>query len=597
MISSRGKNWRTAACITLFIGLFIGCAKPTDGPTGDDPASGKKTWTVKFAGLPDDCASGKVYLKAYDSDGLTDSIDLGTMTPSSGLEKSIALDPDAVELDVLIDGNTSYDYQYFTVIDLTKASGTELSNYYWVDYYCFTQRSDICYGLNSADVVITQTGKSIVSDFTDAPFYVCKIENVKGRNIQLVDDGGTENVLFYEASDITKLCSLGRLASMNYSSINECTVSDGALYILCAPGDYSKAAKVNVRIVDQTDSVPAMKAHCFIPEDAASIDGKTVYLYSKDSKTLKKWVLATDTITDSYQFNDKINRIVTDGSRILVAAGSALYEYNPQTDTPEKKYTSDGTIRNFCLLGSDRIVVFEAPSLYSGTLGLLDKSYVKYSTTPVNDIPFGEMLAVIGSDTTPARVYFGNDYHSLYYLNVSSDKLSDAKYVQTTYKIGGVKNLDTNFIVTKNGEVFTVENETLVYKSLLETSLDDILPLADKNLALVSAEDSATSIQFCFLMTYGLKNPYEKLKRSGFVKNEIGIKLLKTPEGVLMVSRQYLGTTIFGFYYCPVHITKVGDVDTVVTQSFSLAGAKPAALNGKKPYSTLGLGAVVDANR
>lgn len=601
---SRRKFLWTVSCISMLIGLFVGCANPTDGPAGDTPASGKKTWTVKFAGIPDDCAKGLVTVKGYDKDGIkVDSVTLGEITPSDIMSKSFELDPSVLELDVLIDGNTSYEYQYFTVFDLSKVSGTELRNYYWVDYYYYAYRGEIHYGLNSADVVISQNGKTIVGDFTDAPFYVCKIENVKGKNIQLVADSSTVNVVYYDTSDITNLGSSRRSESFNYSSVNACTASDGALYIMCEPDDYSKSAKVNVQIVDQTDSVPGMKAHCFVPEDAVSIDGKTVYLYSEDSKTLKKWVLATDTITDAYQFSHEINRIATDGSGILVAAGSSLYSYNPQENTTTTKYTASeyATIPNFCLLGSNRIVAFEVPLMSSGSPVLLDKtqqSYVKIaSTAKTTGIPVGDMLAVIGSDPTQRRIYYGNAYKTLYYVDVSSDKVGDPVEIKATKDIGGVKQLGSDAIVTKNGEVFSIAGGTPVYTSFLATSIDDILPQTGKNLALVTAVDSASSTKSCFLMTYSLTSPYEKLKKSGSVKYEIGINLLATQEGIFMVSRQTSGVYMFGFNYCPVHITKIDDVDAVVSQSFSLAGAKPAVMNGERRYSTLGLGSVAGGNR
>jgi hypothetical protein len=592
-----------AACLTLLLAVFSGCAQPTVDSAA--PTSDKKTWTVKFAGIPDDCASGYITVNAYDKNGNpVDSVSLGGITPSDTMSKSFELDPDAIELDVLVSASSDYSRRYFTVFDLSKVSGTELRNYYWIDYYYYTIWDEIRYGLNSADVVVSQTGKTIVGDFTDAPFYVCKIENVKGKNIQLVADDSTKNVYFYDTSDVTKLSSIKR--SKNVNSVLACDASDGDLYILCAPADYSKPAKVNVRIVDLTGSVPSMKASSFIPEDAVSIDGKAFYLYSDNSKTLKKWVLATDTITESYQFSDNINHIAVDGSMILVAAGSKLYAYDPKTDTPEIKYTSSNIIRNFCQWGSDRIVVFEATSVYSysGYLGLLDRAQMPYtkkgSDIYAYDVPSGDMLAVTGTGTTPDRIYFGDDNKDFYYATISSDAVASVKYGTATYKTGGLKRLgpaSEMTLVSKSGEVFSVAETTPAETALLAIGFDDILSLSNRHLALVSGTDPGTKIDYCLLMTYDLNSPYKPQKKSGLVVYETGVKLLDTPAGIFMVSRQTSSVYMFGFNYCPVHITKIDDVDAVVSQSFSLAGAKPAALNGEKAYSTLGLGSVAGGDR
>lgn len=528
------------------------------------------TYSVDFSNFPDDCTDCTLMAYAYkysdDSWVKTNTFELGSISSTTEIINSVDISDDATELDVVIFNNAETP-KYYISINLTKVTDKEVKNSFWIDYQYYKYHSKIRFGINSSSVESMELGQSLNLDFTNAPYYIYKLDDAKLKKIRITVGDNSTNTNIYQTDSFSEIVNhTAQSVTLDDSTADISPTSD-ILYIFIVQSDYTQDAFINIEIKDYTDELAVLKSQYFDATDAISFDDNIVYLISRPSYSwidsdpniyiLKKWDIDNNSVTDIKTFYNPVNVFIKDGSNILIGAGTNLYSYNVSNDVATKKVSFGGNLQGICIYNNMIIV-------YANQFYLLDKDNFSTLATK-SDVYSGKVLIPIPSQ---GRFYFYRDGltpNDICYQEINDDNTfgddGDSPYHGDYSFPYPLKQFGAKLqLVTGNGNIFSIDDDEslskIKYIDSLGIDVSDILFLSDRILVLVTKYTNST-VDSCYILSLNITSPYTEISRSTSFMQEKGIKLLQTQTGVIVISQATKSTDMFKKSYYPIHIRKI----------------------------------------
>jgi hypothetical protein len=533
----------TCALVALVSVMLVSSCKNPSGSDGD-------RYILNLSCFPEDVANYTLRVQTFKvrdaGSSLTGNFNLGTVSPTSTVEKSISVDSGSTHIGIYLesaDGNP----RYFRSFSLAGLTDKKLTLVYWLDYSLYFTYNTIRFGLNRTYLQPLSLGQSMALDYSDAPFYLYETDKAKAETFRFTISNPTGSSVVRTSDTFAILARYSGAGVLNLPSNTADVVSSGdSLFIAVAPQDYSVTTKLTLKVEDVTADLAFAKTQSFSVTNAASFDEQNLYLANQtyDARlpdlrcVLKKWNVATGAVQDVKTFDSPITAIVRDGSLLYIGSGKQLYSFDPATDTATLRTSFPGTVSSISPAG-DFLIVYGS----SGTFSLVSKSDYSVLSTKTGVLSPGKMSVYIQSQN---RVYL---YDGEYSGNICYQEFDPVAKTLGTYGYGQyfnkyslpypLKQFGTDLkLIAGSGLIFSINDSSaskIKYDGSLGRSFTDILFLSDRILLLVDADSG------CSLVSLSPTSPYAQIASSTPYAGESGIQLVQTSTGAIMVSKETSG--------------------------------------------------------
>lgn len=182
-------------CSLIFI--ISGCVAPNENAI-----------TLKLGGFPYITKEYRLEILAIKGNEILSKQEFKGIDADDKLKKRIAVDKGAETLLLALYHQDNYtgEPNYFMLVPL-QAGVTTYSNYYWVNFFIYTQYKTVDYGVSKTMLQDIALNSTVELDFNEAPYYVFKVASPKQQLIPITFSN--ENVVISYASSFPEYSFTG----------------------------------------------------------------------------------------------------------------------------------------------------------------------------------------------------------------------------------------------------------------------------------------------------------------------------------------------------------------------------------------------------
>jgi len=513
----------------------------------------ERDFSIALDAFPDANAEYRIWVQTYVLDDKTetyeivDDIDLGVKACGDSVDANVTVSPGCDFIGMYLESTTSGDTLYFWDFDLSEVEGDSLSVDYWLNYAAWSANRSILFGISQKHLAALASGQSISFDFANHPYYCYQVSGANGKSFDLAVSGSPYTAGIYAADSFETLAKGVGVTSPSTNDGLKYTFSNWEaddLYMVMTPASYQGYIPSGVTVTDVTERV----SHTFPARRVISPDnGASLYFISDSSNytpdpsefRIKKWDVATGTVSTVHVFDSRNMGFALDGTTLFVYSGMQVWSIDTATDVATLRWNAPNYIEAIAAGGGFVFVYYGAWETPTAYVLLRQSDFSVMDSREEAHLTFTPEFLYAPSQN---RFYFNRS--DLLYLEF--DPLAgtivglEASPYGENFSFGNcLRRFDTDDrIVTGAGNVFSLSGTAPSYLTYHSSFGQSFLDIAFFPSFLVTLEYSQSyDVPESRIRTRSRTSPYGVLRTVATYPGEYSVGLIRTETGLVVITR------------------------------------------------------------